>query len=91
MRLYILFRRKQTLYFQFADSLYVVINLKNSVVKLTCGDYNGKYSEWKIMKNVILSVVFSLCVVYLHFNLKGPFGNWLPFHQRIEWTIFSIM
>ena len=35
------------------------------MVKLTCGDYNGKYSEWKIMKNVILNVVFSLRLVYL--------------------------
>ena len=53
-----LFRRKQTLSFQYAVSLNVVINLKNSVVKLICGDYNSKYSEWKIMKNVILNVVF---------------------------------
>ena len=67
MRLCMLFRRKQALSFQYADSLYVVINLKYSVVKLTCGDYNGKYSEWKIMKNVILNVVFSLRLVYLHF------------------------
>ena len=49
--------RKQTFSFQYADSLYVVINLKNSVVKLICCDYNGNYSEWKIMKNVILNVV----------------------------------
>ena len=50
---------------------FVVINLKNLVVKLTCGDYNGKYSEWKIMKNVILNVVFSLGLVYLHFGPRG--------------------
>ena len=49
MRLCILFHRQQSLSFQYADSLYVVINLKNSVIKLTCGDYNGKYSEWKII------------------------------------------
>ena len=67
MRLYMLFCRKQTLSFQYADSLYLVINLKNSVVKLTCGDYNDKYSEWKIMKNV----VFSLRLVYLHFWPQG--------------------
>ena len=60
-----LFLRKQTLSFQYTDSLYVVINLKNLVVKLACGDYNCKYSEWKIMKNVILNVVFSLRLVYL--------------------------
>ena len=60
-----LFLRKQTLSFQYTDSLYVVINLKNWVVKLACGDYNCKYSEWKIMKNVILNVVFSLRLVYL--------------------------
>ena len=42
-----------------------MINLKNSVVKLTCGDYNGKFSECKMMKNVILNVVFSLRLVYL--------------------------
>ena len=71
MRLYMLFRRKQTLSFQYADSLYVVINLKNSVVKLTCGDYNGKYPEWKIIKNVILNVVFSLHLVNLHFWPQG--------------------
>ena len=65
MRLYILFPRKQSISFQYADSLYVVINLKNLVVKLTCGDFNGKHSEWKTMKNVILNVVFSLRLVYL--------------------------
>ena len=32
------------IYFQYTDSLYVVINLKNAVVKLTYGDDNGKFS-----------------------------------------------
>ena len=41
------------------------------MVNLACGDYNGKYSEWKIMKNVILNVVFSLRLVYLHFWPQG--------------------
>ena len=61
----ILFRRKQSLYFQYTNPLYVVINLKHLVVKLTCGNYNGKYSEWKINQNVILNVVFCLRLVHL--------------------------
>ena len=48
-----------------------MINLKNLVVKLKCGDYNSKKSEWKIMKNVIHNVVFSLHLVYLHFWPQG--------------------
>ena len=54
----ILFRRKQSLYIQYTDPLNVVINLKNLVVKLTCGNYSGKYSKWKISQNFILNVVF---------------------------------
>ena len=61
----ILFRRKHSLYFQYTDPLYVVVNLKNSVVKLTCGNYYDKYSWWKIIKNVILNVVFCLRLIYL--------------------------
>ena len=77
MRLYMLFLRKQTISFQYTDSLYVAINLKNSVVKLACGDYNCKYSEWKIMKNSLRLVylrIISVCIarssIYIVVTIK---------------------